>query len=66
MFRKIIKYVRSVVIFILIATLMVPLFIFEGSMPLKILSLLVILLLNVVGILVKKELGMKYFGRERQ
>lgn len=33
MFRKIIKYVRSVVIFILIATLMVPLFIFEGSMP---------------------------------
>ncbi|EOH46645.1 hypothetical protein SSI_01146 [Enterococcus faecium EnGen0191] len=41
MFRKIIKYVRSVVIFILIATLMVPLFIFEGSMPLKILSLLV-------------------------
>ncbi len=54
MFRKIIKYVRSVVIFILIATLMVPLFIFEGSMPLKILSLLVILLLNVVGILVKK------------
>nr|AAC27521.1 unknown [Enterococcus faecium]AAD28236.1 unknown [Enterococcus faecium] len=60
MFRKIIKYVSSV--FILIATCMVPLFIFEYSMPLKILSLLVILLLNVVGILVKKELGMKYFG----
>lgn len=40
MFRKIIKYVSSV--FILIATCMVPLFIFEYSMPLKILSLLVI------------------------
>lgn len=39
MFRKIIKYVRSVVIFILIATLMVPLFIFEGSMPLDRLQL---------------------------
>lgn len=35
MFRKIIKYVSSVFIFILIATLMVPLFIFEDSMPLK-------------------------------
>ena len=44
MFRKIIKYVSSV--FILIATCIVPLFIFEDSMPLKILSLLVILLLN--------------------